>query len=40
MAASSFIVVLNAMRVGAGSAGREPWKASSSSSPSPSPAYS
>ncbi len=43
MAASSFIVVLNAMRVGATSAEgteRESWKASSSSSPSPSPSYS
>jgi P-type Cu2+ transporter len=43
MAASSFIVVLNAMRVGAvrdaRPAGR-PWKASTSSSPSPSPSYS
>ena len=43
MAASSFIVVLNAMRVaarGAGDARPESWKASSSSSPSPSPSYS
>jgi Cu2+-exporting ATPase len=43
MAASSFIVVLNAMRVGAGRPARaagEPWKASTSSSPSPSPSYS
>ncbi len=43
MAASSFIVVLNAMRVGAAGAdgaGKESWKASSSSSPSPSPSYS
>lgn len=43
MAASSFIVVLNAMRVGAsriaGATGK-PWKASTSSSPSPSPSYS
>jgi len=42
MAASSFVVVLNAMRVGAlreGAAGK-PWKASTSSSPSPSPSYS
>ena len=43
MAASSFIVVLNAMRVaarGAGDARPESWKASPSSSPSPSPSYS
>ena len=40
MAASSFIVVLNALRVARGAAGKEPWKASSSSSPSPSPSYS
>jgi Cu2+-exporting ATPase len=40
MAASSFIVVLNALRVvAAGQKGRS-WKASSSSSPSPSPSYS
>ena len=40
MAASSFIVVLNALRAGGG-AGLDPaWKASSSSSPSPSPSYS
>ncbi|HEY6966605.1 MAG TPA: heavy metal translocating P-type ATPase [Burkholderiales bacterium] len=40
MAASSFIVVLNALRAGGGT-GQEPaWKASSSSSPSPSPSYS
>jgi Cu2+-exporting ATPase len=40
MAASSFIVVLNAMRVGAAAAGKDSWKASTSSSPSPSPSYS
>jgi Cu2+-exporting ATPase len=40
MAASSFIVVLNAMRAGAAGTQREPWKASASSSPSPSPSYS
>ena len=43
MAASSFIVVLNANRIGAigaRSAERQSWKASSSSSPSPSPSYS
>ena len=40
MAASSFIVVLNAMRVGGVGASRETWKACSSSSPSPSPSYS
>lgn len=40
MAASSFIVVLNALRAGAGGSTKEPWKASSSSSPSPSPSYS
>ncbi|MGB3937255.1 MAG: HAD-IC family P-type ATPase, partial [Burkholderiales bacterium] len=39
MAASSFIVVLNALRAGAALQER-PWKASSSSSPSPSPSYS
>ena len=40
MAASSFIVVLNALRAGGG-IGQDPaWKASSSSSPSPSPSYS
>lgn len=39
MAASSFIVVLNALRVSRGGS-REPWKASLSSSPSPSPSYS
>jgi Cu2+-exporting ATPase len=39
MAASSFIVVLNALRAGRGAA-NEPWKASPSSSPSPSPSYS
>jgi len=40
MAASSFIVVLNALRAGGALAGRKSWKASSSSSPSPSPSYS
>jgi len=40
MAASSFIVVLNAMRVGAAAAGKDSWKVSPSSSPSPSPSYS
>jgi Cu2+-exporting ATPase len=43
MAASSFIVVLNALRVGAAldaRAARTPWKSSTSSSPSPSPSYS
>ena len=40
MAASSFIVVLNALRVGGAGAERRSWKASSSSSPSPSPSYS
>jgi Cu2+-exporting ATPase len=40
MAASSFIVVLNALRVPAGRAERNSWKASSSSSRSPSPSYS
>ena len=40
MAASSFIVVLNAMRAGAAGTPRETWKASASSSPSPSPSYS
>ncbi len=39
MAASSFIVVLNALRVSRGGA-REAWKASLSSFPSPSPSYS
>jgi Cu2+-exporting ATPase len=39
MAASSFVVVLNALRASR-AAGRETWKASSSSSPSPSPSYS
>ena len=40
MAASSFIVVLNALRVDAAPAEQQAWKASSSSSPSPSPSYS
>jgi Cu2+-exporting ATPase len=40
MAASSFIVVLNALRVARGAADPQPWKASPSSSPSPSPLYS
>jgi Cu2+-exporting ATPase len=40
MAASSFIVLLNALRVSGGSVAGNPWKASSSSSPSPSPSYS
>jgi Cu2+-exporting ATPase len=40
MAASSFIVVLNALRVARGAADAQPWKASPSSSPSPSPSYS
>ncbi|MDE2121537.1 MAG: HAD hydrolase family protein, partial [Betaproteobacteria bacterium] len=40
MAASSFVVVLNALRVSRRAAGKEPWKASTSSSPSPSPQYS
>jgi Cu2+-exporting ATPase len=40
MAASSFIVVLNALRVPPDGAGKAAWKASSSSSPSPSPQYS
>ena len=40
MAGSSFVVVLNAMRVGAAQGKKESWKASSSSSPSPSPQYS
>jgi Cu2+-exporting ATPase len=40
MAASSFIVVLNALRVRGAAAGKEPWKASSSSSRSPSLSYS
>ena len=40
MAASSFIVVLNALRVGGGAGKESAWKASSSSSPSPSPSYS
>jgi len=40
MAASSFIVVLNALRVVAAAQEGRAWKASSSSSPSPSPSYS
>jgi len=40
MAASSFVVVLNALRVARGAAGTESWKASPSSSLSPSPSYS
>jgi Cu2+-exporting ATPase len=40
MAASSFIVVLNALRASRGAAKGESWKASISSSPSPSPSYS
>ncbi|MBM4219912.1 MAG: cadmium-translocating P-type ATPase [Gammaproteobacteria bacterium] len=40
MAASSFIVVLNALRIAAATPESEAWKASSSSSPSPSPSYS
>jgi Cu2+-exporting ATPase len=40
MAASSFVVVLNALRVARGAAGMESWKASTSSSLSPSPSYS
>jgi P-type Cu2+ transporter len=40
MAASSFIVVLNALRVAAAPPQDRPWKSSSSSSPSPSPSYS
>jgi Cu2+-exporting ATPase len=40
MAASSFIVVLNALRVSRGAAGPQAWKASPSSSPSPSPSFS
>ena len=40
MAASSFIVILNAMRVSAGTPEDRTWKASTSSSPSPSPSYS
>jgi Cu2+-exporting ATPase len=40
MAASSFIVVLNAMRLGAGANRETPWKASPSSSLSPSRSYS
>ena len=40
MAASSFIVVLNALRVGAAASESKTWKASTSSSPSPSPSYS
>ncbi len=40
MAASSFIVVLNALRVSRGANNGESWKVSPSSSPSPSPSYS
>ena len=40
MAASSLIVVLNALRVSAAMPEARSWKASSSSSPSPSPSYS
>jgi P-type Cu2+ transporter len=40
MAASSFIVVLNALRVAPGAAGRESWNPSTSLSRSPSPSYS
>jgi len=40
MAASSFIVVLNALRVGAAAPERKSWKASTSLSPSQSPSYS
>ncbi len=40
MAASSFIVVLNALRVAAAAPGRETWKSSPSSFPSPSRSYS
>ncbi len=40
MAASSFIVVLNALRAGASAQEPEPWKASTSSSLSRSPSYS
>ena len=40
MAASSFIVVLNALRVSRSAGCKESWKASTSSSPSPSPSYS
>jgi Cu2+-exporting ATPase len=40
MAASSFIVVLNAMRVGGGKPDETSWKASTSSFPSPSRSYS
>ena len=40
MAASSFIVVLNALRVGAVASESKAWKASTSSSRSPSPQYS
>ena len=40
MAASSLIVVLNALRVGTAAPESKAWKASPSSSPSPSPSYS
>ena len=40
MAASSFIVVLNALRLESPARAEEPWKASISSSPSPSRSYS
>jgi Cu2+-exporting ATPase len=40
MAASSLIVVLNALRAGAAAPEGKAWKASTSSSPSPSPQYS
>jgi len=40
MAASSFIVVLNAMRVGGGTLDARTWKASTSSYLSPSRSYS
>ena len=39
MAASSFIVVLNALRVRTPAPNAGAWKASASSSPSPSPSY-
>ncbi|MEO8145586.1 MAG: heavy metal translocating P-type ATPase [Betaproteobacteria bacterium] len=40
MAASSFIVLLNALRAGGAASAKESWKASPSLSPSPSPQYS
>jgi Cu2+-exporting ATPase len=40
MAASSFVVVLNALRAPRGAVNGPSWKASTSSSPSPSPSYS